>query len=585
MASVYYPSLVVNLKLSFDDTLTVAIPGFSAEKPASVESVFGGVAAVTRPAVQPLVFSSGTPSYVLNRVPSSASIELPGHRPAGRFNLTFPFKDMPIDPRTISGAAVDIYLGTVAADAFADGMRGKSQFGVKPSVLDTSGFFGTTVSQNLLMSGIVDEWQAEHTEDDSTVSISGRDMRGILIDTPIGTNPKNSKQTILETLNLLQPVHLVIRDLLKSHPMAAMVKVRISLTEWLPGLPPAPGGDILARPRRGAKGGTQLGGRPAVQGTQNKLSFWDAIVQLCFVCGAIPHFVGTELRIRPVRSLYDQQRAGFDPLVPTPFDGGLPRAIDAESGSPMSPLSVRKMVYGRDVGGLSFSRKFGGYRRPRQVRVTSVDAGAFKRGDDRTIEGVYPSNEIANRVYASGQKSMADIVFVPVAGIRDEDRLTQIAQSIYEEAGRGEITGKCSTPKLSSFGGDNADPDLTRLRPGDAVEFNTDVRALRRNSPLVSEYTNHMRAPFEEQVTKLSERIGDENLARVILSTARGLIREVQGFFRVSAVRYNWSAEGLKVDFDFQNFIEARNDASKTPSKSGGPLDELLVPSQEKGGL
>jgi hypothetical protein len=577
--SVFFPSMVVNLKLAFDDTLTIAVPGLPAWEPNSVQGFVQGAAAVTKPTSQPLVLAGGPASYVLNRVPAAATVEMPGHRPAARFNLTFPYKDLPIDPRTIKSCAVDIYLGAVTRDGFAAGMHGQLLGGKKPSVLDPTGFFGGSSNPNRLMTGLVDEWSVNHDEDGSTVSMGGRDMRGILIDTPISTDPTLSTK-ILNELDLSQSVTLVIRDLLKCQPMMAGIKVRTSLAEWPGGKPPSPGLDALGRNRKGAKG-KKAGGRASAAGGEDKVTFWDVIVKLCFLAGAIPAFVGTELRIRPVRSLYDQQRAGFDPFLPTPFEGGLPRTIDAESGSTIAPISVRKMVYGRDVGSMSFARKFGGYQKPRQVCCVGINTSAADRGAARMIKGLYPTEAIASRAYADGVKSMADTLFVKVGEVSDVERLSLMAQSIYEEMARGEITGSCTTTKLASFGGDNADPDLLKLRPGDAVQFATDVRALTKVSPLVSTHTDHMRAPFEKAVADLSAQLGQPDLARVILATSRGLINEVQGFFRVSAVHYTWGSDGLKIDFDFQNFIEKTFDKDKSISKTGGPTLDLLVPSQE----
>ena len=73
--------------------------------------------------------------------------------------------------------------------------------------------------------------------------------------------------------------------------------------------------------------------------------------------------------------------------------------------------------------------------------------------------------------------------------------------------------------------------------------------------PLVSELTNQTRASFEEQVAEIKARIGDENLARVIVATSRGSIQELQRFFRVSNVKYTWGDNGIRIDFDFQNFV------------------------------
>lgn len=52
---------------------------------------------------EPLVLRRGDAnvSYVLNRVPKRASVELPGYRQAATFELTVDFKELPIDPRTL----------------------------------------------------------------------------------------------------------------------------------------------------------------------------------------------------------------------------------------------------------------------------------------------------------------------------------------------------------------------------------------------------------------------------------------------------------------------------------------------------
>lgn len=581
--SVYYPSLVAHFSMTFDDTLTVAIPGFTPEGPVSTEDLLRGGSAVTRPTIQPLVTAKGPASHVLNRVPVSASVDLPGHRNAATFNLAFAYKDLPIDPRTVKACAVDIYLGTITAENFADGMRGKVQAGVKPSVLDTSGFFGAGVSPRLLLTGLVDEWEVEHNDDGSSVSVSGRDFRGVLIDTPIAADPKKATH-LLDKLVLSKPINQVIEDLFATHPMMVGIPVRVSPEEWPNGTLPAPGAGAIGRNRRGAKG-EKAGGRASAAGGSNQLKYWDVVVKLCFLVGAIPAFVGTELRIRPSRSLYDQQRAGFDPLIPTPFAAGLRRATDAISNKAIAPLQVRKMVYGRDIGSLSFTRKFAGYARPRQVCCVSIDTRSAAKAAGRVLKGLYPSEAIATRAFASGVKSMADTLYVPVPEITDVDRLGVIAQAIYEEMARGEISGTCSTNNLASFGGDNSDPDLLKLRPGDAVEFATDVRTLTKAAPLTSAYTDHMRKPFEQAVKDLTAILGDENLARVIIATSRGVVNEVQGFFRVSSSRYIWGADGLKVDFSFQNFVEKTFDADGSPSSTGGPTVDRTVPARGLAGL
>ena len=43
------------------------------------------------------------------------------------------------------------------------------------------------------------------------------------------------------------------------------------------------------------------------------------------------------------------------------------------------------------------------------------------------------------------------------------------------------------------------------------------------------------------------------------MATSRGSINEVQRFFRVQTVRFTWdTTSGMKIAFDFQNYVTAR---------------------------
>jgi hypothetical protein len=158
-------------------------------------------------------------------------------------------------------------------------------------------------------------------------------------------------------------------------------------------------------------------------------------------------------------------------------------------------------------------------------------------------------------------------------------QLQEIAKGIFEEMARGEITGSCSTKNLASFGGDNRDPDMCRLRPGDGIEFAYDVRANSGINPLVSPAGDMMRTPFATQVQELTERVGNEDLARVIVATTRGIIFQVQSFFRVANVKRDWSNDnGIKISFDFQNYVVARFEVGNPASPSPGTLTTGSVP-------
>jgi hypothetical protein len=98
--------------------------------------------------------------------------------------------------------------------------------------------------------------------------------------------------------------------------------------------------------------------------------------------------------------------------------------------------------------------------------------------------------------------------------------------------------------------------------------------------------------PYEEVVARVTERVGDEHLAALIVASARGQIGAFSPYFYTSNVRYSWdAASGIAVAFDFYNYVEARAaaaasadpSATSKPSLTGHPTAEK-VKAMVKGG-
>jgi hypothetical protein len=586
---IYRPSLVCNFTLRFDPSLTLieapeaqTVKGMLANPPGSPGSPSKEPLILRQPA-QGSGFGGQAESHVAARIPFAGTLEFPGYRQAAKFSFKFAFRDLPIDPRCIVAARVDVHLGTVTAEDFAEGMRGGNDpLRPIPSVLRTS-------PENFRMAGLVDEWEVLHDEKGSIVSMTGRDVRAILLDTPINAGTEGVGSSILQLLDTSRPIHEVVAQLLSFNPMFVDFPVVANPAEWPDGEIPAPHAqDLIPRHRKGAKGNVR-GGRATAPASNegDNLKFWDLIVRLCYFVGAIPHIVGNQIVIRPSRSIFDQVTGTVDPVRnPTPFLGGRVRDFDAQALREITPgLKVRRIVYGRDTSSVAFQRKFGGYRRPKHVRAVSYDGDSSETGIGKIVVGIYPPEEtpLKTKVAPNNSKSLSEVLTVPVPGIRDVSRLTDIARSIYEEVGRGEMGGVCESNNLASFGGNNADPDLLRLNPGDPVEFLVDTRNVRSGSPLVSALTDHMRGGFEETVADIAKRLGDENLARVIVATARGQVAELQRFFRVQNVKYTWGAEkGVQVSFDFENYVMAKTDkplpVNEEPVTAMSPTDQPTTP-------
>lgn len=560
--AIFIPSVVANITLSFDETLTLLNGQPLIQSVSSLVKVGSGTSMNSAAAADFKAASKGSlgNSFVLNRVPKAASIEFPGYRTAATFNLSFDFRDIPIDPRTIRAAAVDIHMGSVPEDKFAIGMTttGNSRL-TKPSILNTANFFGIPQTQSSMMRGFVDEWNVHHTEKGSEIQITGRDMRAPLIDTPLSNDPKISEQ-ILALIDFGQPIHKVVKEILGFHPLYRGIEIIVNVGEWPNFKIPSPAGfGVVQRHRQGAKG-KKKAGKLGMEGNAASVSFWGLIVRLCYLVGAIPIIEGVSIYIRPVRRLYDQMNAGANPTISTPFAGGRTRVVDAQSGKDIDPISIRRMIYGRDIQSISFSRKFGGFQRPRMVRMIGGDDTPGVRGKDALIFAEWPPTDKKEakktKGTPSGDKQQEEVIEIAVPGIRDKSRLVEMAKAAYEEIGRGEIGGSVSTKNIASFAGDNDDPDLLRLKPGDAIDLQLDTRALGSISPLIAEFVTHGRDPFDKRVQQIAQRIGDEQLARVVVATFRGEVQELISFFRVANVRYTWNtASGIAVDFDFQNYL------------------------------
>jgi hypothetical protein len=547
---VYYPSMVCNLQMRFDEGLT---PLGTPQSTDDLAKAGGGAPAVVP---DPIILGIGKDNLtqVMGIVPRSCTVELPGYRQAGTFGCEFEFRDLPLDPRVIRAMAVQIHLDVVSASDWARGVTGDmSEGGRRSSILTPS-------DDNLLIRGVADEISTSWNDHGAVVHVEGRDLRGILLDARVSADG-------VSKLNTMQTIGIVVQDLLALHPQSAGFEVAVYPPEWPGGLVPILG-NITEYTRVNKDAATGAKTQQGREGDGDKLSFWDVITKFCFLCGAVPYFVGKQLRIRPARSLYDAagaEKRPFDPTFPYPFKGGQKRAVSPPDVTNPEQFGYRRMVFGRDVLEMKLERKLGGVKTP-VVRCVSVDTSAKVRGAQRLLVAEYPLPGTAGRttnIGPSGEAPMTEALNIPVAGVSSQARLAQIAQDIYEEIARGEMGGNITTKSLSSFGGSNEDADLLRLRPGDPVELRVWSAGFESFPPPVSELTNDASRSFEEAVQAVADRVGDAALARVLVAANRGQISQLQQTFRAHTVRFSWDKDsGIGVEFDFQNYIESRNGAA-----------------------
>lgn len=555
---IYYPSLVCSLTLRIDEALLSGkVPTSLSAQQISGQAFSLPMGATGKVGI--IEGADGDLSHLLYIVPKQASVELPGYRQARKFSLTFSYRDFPLDPRAMRAVGVEIYIGTVTDINFARGMFLEKDYGRLASVLPIN-------DKNLILSGTADSITTTFSEKGSEVQIEGRGIEGIFHDSKLVADS-------IKKVKVDQPIDAVVRDLLSEIGFGkAGVTVEADKSDWPNGIVPSPGSRaVLTRTNLGKMG--QSPKLPA-KGDSASSSVWDLITNACFYVGAVPFFEGRILKIRAAKNLFQQKAAGVTGNA-TPFKDGKKRTIEVNKEK--SDISVRKMVYGRNLREFKLERKFGGVKVP-TIICRSTNTDSKERGDKKIIEAKWPDimlgvdpakveNSKKTSIAPNGKSAQEEVIVITVHGIKDKDRLQEIAKNIREEIGRGEMGGSASTRDLASFGGDNTDTDLLTLRPGDAVEFEVDATGLSGRPPVISDLTLENQKPAAELAKAISAKLGPgyEKLAELLAKTKNGTVVGLQSAFRVSNVKYSWDNSGaVGVDFDFQNYVIVRNDVNST---------------------
>lgn len=560
----YYPSTVVNLTLVFESRLQVRVQEEEGQE------------------TQRLTSDADSTTFVMNRVPKKCSVHLQGHSQAATYKLIFDYRELPIDPRTVVACSAEIHMGTVSASDFSEGMQRELPNGTRKSILRTRNENNSTVEDNLLMMGPADNWTVEFGQDGAEVHIEGRDLRGMLLDSPLVSfadvydeqNPtrhgmpsrRRRQSTILSRIKTNMPINDVVHQILQEHdqirelPASGKVRVVIFPEEWPDQKILSPGDDaILPRNRRGANGQQSSTG-----GATNNMNFWDLIVRLCYLVGAVPRFVGRNIEIRYAPSLFDMVRKSASAENRnTPFHPNRRREMDKDA------WGIRRLVWGRDIQTMKIARKYAGVNKPHAIRVISANLSTNRRGRDQMLQAVWPPRTVREaraegvgwrpiRDALGGQESQ-EIRTYRVPGVTSLQRLTQIAQSFYEQIGRQEMSAEVEASRVTSFGGSNADPDLLRLRVGDPIELLVDASRLDSSAPIVSTLNATAQLPFAQSVAQVARHLnGNNGLARVIVATVRGNIMGTLRYFMVSSVNFDWSNEEVTVKAEMQNYIVYR---------------------------
>lgn len=482
---------------------------------------------------------SGDPRVVLTGIlPRACEVVRNGLVTADTAQIEITHADAPFDPRAIRSAAVEIVIGVVDAQDYAAGMDGSRRPDGSPlSVVGRIGE-GPTPPGVTRFVGVVDTWDVSLAEGDDTISIACRDLTALLLDEPV---PRGA------TVDLTQPLDRGVRDFLELFPSLRGFTVTYGVDGETPIVP----ADALPAARR-------TGGRRARRVPRAAdMKVWDYLSDLAVSLGLIATVEDYTIRFLRPRTFY------------------------------ASRSSARRMVYGRNLTSLDFSRKLAGVKTP-TVEVRSFDPvlgrtrwSRFPTRDGDPRSGVFPTSppraSRANSVQPSGAGAEDKILTFPISGFSDPTALEQAAESIWQQLGRQELEGSFETEDVASYEADPRAADLLGIRAGDAVELlvasqdATDAREQLATAGVLAGLSVTARARYLERLG-YRPRVA-EALARLQETAAQFAT------FRVDTATIRFSQdEGITIAVDFRNFliVEEQRAAVTPPSEAArtrrGPI-------------
>jgi hypothetical protein len=384
-------------------------------------------------------------------VPSELEIEDRGFREAAVLTATFPFIDMPLDPRIIRECRVEGYMGTVNATDFGE-----------PDTWHLKPIPSKTCIRRFV--GYVDMPEMSHSDADASIHIKARSYESTLIDGKINAHaPAYKIEGDEEYLTTY-----VNRILSQYPPTSGDTGGDAFQAVWFAGDPakePKLGRKDLLRSLQSAKSrnqsnGAQPGQPPPVQEespaaevdpdgtgdsaqngqasmppksvTPDGMSIWDLITQACELCGCMPIYQPALSAVTTDKDppLTGSKNGGKNPadvvtfgpkndisnylLLTTPqgfLDDITDDHIRVKGGSrdrfhrdfkdgdkPAWTSDVRFMVWGHNIKSMKLSRKMGRTRPTAvEVRAYNPDASAALR----VMKARFPSTKAD--IHAAGQ--------------------------------------------------------------------------------------------------------------------------------------------------------------------------------------
>lgn len=499
-------------------------------------------------------------------VPSEMEIEDRGFREAAQLTATFPFADMPLDPRIIRECRVEGWLGTVNAADFGT----PDNWHLKPA----ADFSKTCV---LRFNGYIDLPEMEHDDSDSKIHIKARSFEAVLIDGKI--NPHAPAYRMQQGKDD-EPITAYVNRILSQYPPTSgdaggdpfrcvwygdptkepklgrktllrslqTAKSRNLANGAQPGQEPPPqieGAEVKPDPT--GAGDSASGGQASMPGksvTPDGMSIWDLITQACELAGCMPLYqpslppfplatgqvttvagvvtpqfkmvqAANYLILAPPQAFLEDITSSRNATSGTSRDG-FQRTFQDDAGA--WDTDIRFMVWGHNVKSMKMSRKMGRTRPTGvEVRAYNPDASATLRVmsarfppkgtiEAKAIAGVKTGKKGATKMTAKGGGKVEVFRTFLLQGIRDQHALEQAAVSIYHQLTRAELSIELETDELSSY----MDPDAS-LRAQSLVKCENDDPDLMR-----------LCAGTPVRVTVAAQSEGEDNLVISSLSDFYG---------------------------------------------------------------
>lgn len=485
-------------------------------------------------------------TFTVTAIPKSVTWQQNGIKTANTLHATIKYVDCPIDPRLVRFASVGLFLGCVTEDQYAaTSPVGPDTVYLPPDYVGPAGETRT----NLRFQGVVTKWEDDWGSGEPCIEIEAQDFSQLL---------HNQEFSPRYVLKMDEPIDKCVAEYLANYVQLAGISIL-----FLPNTDAPP---VLSKVLAGTAFRPQLGPQPskgggAAQG--GKLTLWDYLVDVCGSVALTLRMDGTTLILQEARSLMSGSLQG---RADDPFKG---RTIDGVS------FNYRRYIYGRNIKTMKIGRHYG------KKATTNVEIRSWGTEHKKMLVGRFPAQNSATvpgksdrQVYALPGNTTPDqkwnVQWVP--GINDQVTLQKIAQGVYEQTSRQEVSVELKTNNLGSFGGSNIDPDVLDMKVGDTFEL-----LVNRDPDNVNDLTRiEMALTAQGRNAALMVSLGFSQA----FADAYAKAYTSAGFtttFRLKTMKIDWAtSSGVTISITGANYIEVRADkflpaGQETSSSTMGP--------------